>query len=501
MKNLTPVTFVTIAFVSGIFICKIAIDYIFLNVIILLAMSFIWFVSLFILNKLRLFRAFEFATILFCSFVGATLFLIRYNNVKNGILQDKQYVKGSVIDIPTKSPNSWAVTIKTDDNIKIKTYLYPHTCPRIGDIIELYPSYGFQQTCPQFNTDSVYGEYRKYLFYSGISATCYAGKNRWHVVGKIHDDLFLRLHEMQAVMLKKYKDAGFKGDEGAVISAMTTGNKATLSKKIQSHYSRSGVSHVLALSGFHLTLLYTMIEWLLFAYIAPRKWRIFTQFVSIALVITFTIIAGAPASLVRAAIMCTLMSLANVFQNDNSSMNSLSLAALIMLSYNPLMLFDVGFQLSFASMVGLCSVCLPMTMIINISNKLLYNIWLLICCTITCSLFTLPLVAYYFGYFPLLSLFSNILISLVASILLFLSALWWIFYFLPIIQEIIGHGMIFSASIMNSITDYISSIKWAVCDLKLNLLGVIMSYILLIFLLWMFKYIEIRNCHCELKNR
>lgn len=493
MGKPTPIIIIAIAFIAGIFTCKIAIDYIHIDTIYLLALAIVWFIGMLGFNKMRMPNIFELSTTLFCFFTGALLFLIRFNEVKDGINMNNQYIRGEIIKTPIKSAHSWAVDLKTDNGTKIKAYLHPYCQPRTGNIIELQPSYGLQSTCPLYDSDSTYKDYRNYLFYSGFSATCYAGKEQWRLTNEESNNIYTRIHSLQESMIKQYKEAGFEGNEGAVITAMTTGNKASLSKQTKEKYSHAGVSHILALSGFHLTLLYTMLEWLLFAYIAPRRWRIITQCLSIIMIIAFTIIAGAPASLVRATIICTLMSVTSIFQNDNSSMNSLSLAAILMLAYNPLMLFDVGFQLSFASMIGLCTVCRPMSNLLTIKNRLLNNVWSLTCCTITCSLFTFPLITYYFGYFPLTSIFTNVIITFIAYVLLIFSVLWWIMYFIPTIQEIIGTCMNFTASLMNDITDWISSMKWAICEFRLNLLGVIMCYLLLVSVILLVSRITKKN--------
>ena len=93
MGKPTPIIIIAIAFVTGIFTCKIAIDYIHIDTIYLLALAIVWFIGMIGFNKMRMPNIFELSTTLFCFFTGALLFLIRFNEVKDGINMNNQYIR------------------------------------------------------------------------------------------------------------------------------------------------------------------------------------------------------------------------------------------------------------------------------------------------------------------------------------------------------------------------------------------------------------------------
>jgi competence protein ComEC len=238
---------------------------------------------------------------------------------------------------------------------------------------------------------------------------------------------------------------------------------------------------------------------------------------SIVLIWAFVVIAGAPPSLVRAAIMCTLMTVSQIVSvhvsddnrhinirwgnfldemGENGLINSLSIAAIIMLVYDPFMLFDIGFQLSFMSMLGLCLcrdiaarimrvIKLPIPEMLIAAYIVVMLRWVVRAATgvaltsIICTVFTFPLVAYYFGTIPTMSVLTNILISLPAFALLVLAAAWWICAPVAVIQALIGKCLIGTADVMNGVTRWVSAMDNAVIEWHPTLLHVILVYVLI----------------------
>ena len=115
-------------------------------------------------------------------------------------------------------------------------------------------------------------------------------------------------------------------------------------------FSKAGISHVLALSGFHLTVIVALLDVLLMRGLFKRRWRKITALMIIPFIWAFTLIAGLPPSLVRATTMCSFLQLALVIGNNQGLKNACGIAVFLMLVANPLQIMDVGFQLSFLSL-------------------------------------------------------------------------------------------------------------------------------------------------------
>lgn len=204
-------------------------------------------------------------------------------------------------------------------------------------------------------------------------------------------------------------------DQAGTLSAMLTGDRQFLEDGNKLDYQMSGVMHVLAISGLHITLIGSLFYQLLFLLELPR---LAASLISCAGTVLYCVFTGAPPSAVRAAIMFTVMTGARLFYRTYDSLSALSLAAILMLAFNPGLLFYSGFLLSFGAVVGAASLY-PALLRIFPSDywrhgsrwKLRFERILQTSLSWTAiSLFLLPLTAYYFYEVPALSFLPNLII-------------------------------------------------------------------------------------------
>ena len=141
----------------------------------------------------------------------------------------------------------------------------------------------------------------------------------------------------------------------AILSAMTLAHRELLDSDTQLRYSQSGASHILALSGLHLSILFGAFSLIIgnLAMRIGRKTHLFATFFDILLIWCFAAFVGFPISLVRATLMLTLAHLFALRNHRPGALHGLFLAMLLMLLYAPDWLFDVGFQLSCAAVTGI----------------------------------------------------------------------------------------------------------------------------------------------------
>ena len=279
--------------------------------------------------------------------------------------------------------------------------------------------------------------------------------------------------------------------------AMTTGNKSELSKELRNQYSRAGVSHVLALSGFHLSVVYMLLQFILFAWIGTDKWRKVARGLSIVAIWAFVAVAGCPPSLVRAAIMFSILLLAQIVRRRVNSVDVLCVTVMLMLCLNPFMLLDVGFELSVLSMLGLLTMGTWLFgwwteqrrkigrdgWLKRMAGKVADFVMGSVITTVVCSMMTLPLVSYYFGIVPVLSVGSNLVMSLLATALMAVAVVWWMVSWQPLLSAWVGTGVMGVAAMMNGVTSWFSSIDFAVIPWRANGWGLAMWYSLIVLLL------------------
>lgn len=151
--------------------------------------------------------------------------------------------------------------------------------------------------------------------------------------------------DLRETMLKRL-EASFPPEEGGVLRAMVLGDQAGLSERVREAFLLSGTYHILVISGFQVGFLASVL--FLFARLL-RLPPIAGSLVTVVGVILYTLVAGGSPPVVRAALMTGLYLLALLFGRERDLYNTLALAALLLLFWNPLYLFDAGFQLTFAA--------------------------------------------------------------------------------------------------------------------------------------------------------
>lgn len=200
-------------------------------------------------------------------------------------------------------------------------------------------------------------DYGAYLAVHGISGMAYAADSLWalcttasgHTAGGFTSSL-LRLRQKLVNRYASYLD----GDQLAIIAALTLGDKSLLDADTRALFSDTGTSHILALSGLHLSILFTLMQFVVLRHIRRRVPRVVAHAAVLIALWLFVWLAGAPLSLQRAAWMLTLLQVGNCLRPSwGSTLNNLCFAALTLLVASPLSLFDVGFQMSFAAVLGI----------------------------------------------------------------------------------------------------------------------------------------------------
>ena len=229
-------------------------------------------------------------------------------------------------------------------------------------------------------------------------------------------------------LLERYREYGVGEQQFAVIAAMTLGDRSHLSQETKDLFSLSGASHILALSGLHLSIVYGLLSML---YRGGRRFRFLHEILVLLAVWAYTMMVGMSSSVVRSATMLSIYSLFSLQHRDKMSVNVLAFAAIVMLFVRPMDIYDVGFQLSFASVLSILlfyryvNALLP-----SIRLSLIRTLWQMAALSIAAQIGTLPLVAYYFGFVPCYSVLSSFVVVPSAVVIIYTSIVmiltgWW----------------------------------------------------------------------------
>lgn len=212
-------------------------------------------------------------------------------------------------------------------------------------------------------------------------------------------------------------DTYVQGAEGrAVMRALLTGNRGAISETTQDRFAKTGLLHLLAISGLHV-LLVGMVIYVLMRPVLMRlrlTWQVveWTRAVgTLALLVGFALLTGGRPSVSRAVVMAGLFIGGNVLQRSTHSLNTLGVAGLVLLAARPLALFDAGFQLSFAAVAAI--ITLNPRMQAWLPPRWRHTGWRghvgsLVTVSVAATLGTMPVLLVHFGYVSFAGIALNV---------------------------------------------------------------------------------------------
>lgn len=324
-------------------------------------------------------------------------------------------------------------------------------------------------------------DYRRYQEVHGFSGQTFVRSGDWQRQQPSWQGLpvgwRLRLHFLcyRHQLLERYRQMGAADDQYAVLAAMTLGDKSAMTSELRQVYAVSGASHVLALSGLHLGIIYMLLSLL----VVNRRLRLLSQVMIVTAIWAFALLVGLPASVVRAAVMISLYALLSLAGRNRMSVNALALAALCILMVNPDSLADVGFQLSFLAMLAIL-LLLPLADRLVPRHRLqdyplLRWLWGLTTVSVAAQVGVAPLVAYYFGRFPTWFLLTNIVVIPTTTLILCLALA-------ALLLPAVGSALLWTVGALNTVLTFIAvSLPCASIDgLHPSVLQTAMAYVIIV---------------------
>jgi len=320
-------------------------------------------------------------------------------------------------------------------------------------------------------------DYKRYSLFQAITHQVFLKENEFEILSTTNKNFFQQfLNESRAKVLSILRK-NIKGEkELGLAEALLIGYKDDLDKTLVQSYSKTGVVHVIAISGLHLGLIY----WLLTLILKPLQ-RKKVKWLRPALILVglwlFSLLAGAQPSIIRSAVMFTCIVLADSLTRKSSIFNTLAFSAFLLLCNNPYWLWDVGFQLSYAAVLSIVIFMQPIYNLLYIKNKLLDIIWKLNAVTIAAQILTVPVSIYHFHQFPNYFLLTNFLAVPLSSLIVLGEILLCAVSFIPVIAIFIGKIIFWLIWIMNSYIERIEIVPFSLWDgLQISIPQTILLY-------------------------
>ncbi|HUQ67559.1 MAG TPA: ComEC/Rec2 family competence protein, partial [Flavitalea sp.] len=256
------------------------------------------------------------------------------------------------------------------------------------------------------------------------------------------------------------------------------GYKNDLDKTLIQSYSNTGVVHVVAISGLHLGLIYSILNIICSSF----KRKLLRPVIILTGLWLFTLLAGASPSVLRSAMMFSTIVVGDELSKKSSVLNNLAISAFILLCYDPFWLWDLGFILSYGALL---SIVLFMKRVYNLylsENKICDTIWKVNAVTISAQILTLPVLIYYFNQFPNLFIITNFIAIPLSGIVLIGEILLCSIYFIEPVARYCGKLLTIIIKLMNGVVEYINHLSFSSTrDIHINFLQVVLLYVFIAF--------------------
>ncbi len=453
-----------------------------------------------------------FGVSVFWAFVGLgeTLAWQHDRQVNVGWPESRMCYRACLLEMPEAKENSVLCKVHV-----VAAFDSVHTYPIKRDIL-LYLSKDAENTALHLDDELVFYtkvkspsnrgnpyefDYARYLSHQGISGVAYADSACWRVVeGNIQMGLKQWALCCREKVLQRYRDLHFEGDVFAVLSALTVGYKEELSEDVRKAYSQAGVSHVLALSGLHIGILYGLLLGLFRLVMPFRRFAVMKGVILCLVLWAFAFISGLSASVVRSVLMFSLLIVARVLQRQRTGLNAICIAAFFMLLWNPFYLFDVSFQLSFSAVTGIV-VGVPWLMSkMPVRNRYLSRFLELTWVSVAAQVATLPLILYYFSGFPLYAILLNIPVLFLTTLILWFALFLLLAGLFPPLQMWLAPALAWFVTLQNQLAAAVQWLPSPVIDfLSFQPVDVLLAYSFLVLLLfWGMGWIRMRWVILEL---
>ncbi|MCZ2356626.1 MAG: ComEC family competence protein [Bacteroidia bacterium] len=247
-------------------------------------------------------------------------------------------------------------------------------------------------------------------------------------------------------------------------TALLLGIKQDVPSEVKQAFIRTGAAHILAVSGMHVSLIFGMLG---FCLVFLKKFRYGEIAINLILLVAmwgYCFLAGASPSIVRAVLTGSLVIMGNLFGRKSNGLNLLAIAWVLQIAIEPTVVNDLGFQLSYAAVLGILLLANPTTKFFTTQNWLVKQIQQIIIVSIAAQLFTLPIILVNFGTFPTWFLLTNLLIIPLASLVTYAVTALTCLGFIPVVSDILGF-------IVNSLLDIMKWMMRILSELPLANIG------------------------------
>ena len=265
-------------------------------------------------------------------------------------------------------------------------------------------------------------DYQKYLGRKQIYFQGYA-PNSFQVAEKENLTFFEKIKQKRLEVLQNIDQAKLSEKSKKFTKGIILADRTEMDRETVEDFSKSGLVHILAISGSHMAIIFWLIL-LLLKPIFPARFRNFPIVISLIFIWLFAIFIDFGSSVIRSCIMITAYYFYVLLQRKPDLLHAMAISGLAILIFDTNQLFDVGFQLSFIAVFGIFWLNEPILKYLPKPKNTVQNFFVnVISISIAAQLATLPLVIYYFHQYSLISVIANLVVIPFSEVIIIFALL------------------------------------------------------------------------------
>lgn len=360
---------------------------------------------------------------------------------------------------------------------KILLYLQPSpsaTELRYGDLLAVHAN--LSRIEPPANPDAF--DNQLYMRRRGIYYSGFVRDGAWECFGR-HPANPLKFVAQNArnKLTDIYISTGMCGDELDILKAILLGDDDTLDPELKASYSSAGVSHILCVSGMHVGIIFMIINFLLKPLDLFRASRIGKSVLVMLVIWLYAHITGLAPSVTRSATMFSFVTIGQLLRRNTNVFHSLFASMFILLVTNPLLLFEVGFQLSYLAVAGIVLFQPKLAAVYSCRTRTGNYFWGLLTVSVAAQLGTSPISIYYFAQFPNYFMLSNLSVIALSFVVIITGVSLLPLSFLPLASSLLSQLLTWEIRLMNRIIVFIEHLPHAVTtNIDFHLVQVLLLY-------------------------
>ncbi len=262
--------------------------------------------------------------------------------------------------------------------------------------------------------------YKQWLSFNQVYHQSFLPSVKWKLVAHHKGNFIVEIAiNMREKLLKIFKDNNISGDDYAVIAALLLGDTGEIDQEILNAYAASGALHVLSVSGLHVGIIYLAFSSLLFFMDRNKKARLIKAGILILFLWYYALLTGLSPAVLRSAAMLSYIVIGKALGRYTNMYNTLAASAMTLFCFQPHLLMQVGFQLSYLAVLGIVFLYSKIHELLDPRTWLLKQIWSVTAVSLAAQLATFPLGILYFHQFPNYFLVSNLLVIPISTVIIY----------------------------------------------------------------------------------